>query len=88
MIFFEKERSKVRTLRVSFQGIARFFAPLGGFDLGWYWLSTKEERSSFFPIPHNTPFGTFGLRTYTLVSRPSFQITAPHFHPKFSLLQL
>ena len=40
MIFFENERSKVRTLRASFQEIARIFATLGGFNLGWYWLST------------------------------------------------
>ena len=39
MIFFEKERSQVRTLRVSFQEIARICAALGGFNLGCYRLS-------------------------------------------------
>ena len=43
MIFFENERSKVWTLRASFQGIARFFATLGGFDLGWYWLKIPKK---------------------------------------------
>ena len=54
MIFFENERSKVWTLRASFQGIARFFATLGGFDLGWYWLGiiklyhAEKQNASFF----------------------------------------
>ena len=38
MIFFENERSQVRTLRVSFREIARIFTALGGFDLDWHWL--------------------------------------------------
>ena len=42
MIFFENERSKVRTLRVSFREIARIFTTLGGFNLGWHWLRTKD----------------------------------------------
>ena len=40
MIFFENERSQVRTLRVNFREIARIFTTLGEFDLGWHWLST------------------------------------------------
>ena len=40
MIFFERERSQVRTLRVSFREIARIFGTLGGFNLGWHWLSS------------------------------------------------
>ena len=43
MIFFERERSQVRTLRVSFREIARIFGTLGGFNLGWYWLSNINE---------------------------------------------
>ena len=42
MIFFENERRQVRTFRVSFREIARIFATLGGFYLGWYWLSLAK----------------------------------------------
>ena len=35
----ENERSKVRTLRVSFQEIARICVALGGFDLACCWLT-------------------------------------------------
>ena len=41
-IFFENERSQVRTLRVSFWKIARILAALGVFDLGWYWLTNTN----------------------------------------------
>ena len=44
VIFFENERSQVRTLRVSFQEIARFFVAFGVFDLGWYWLTLKYKK--------------------------------------------
>ena len=47
MIFFENERSKVRTLRVSFREIARIFGVFGVFDLGCYWLRLK-----FCEFPH------------------------------------
>ena len=43
MIFLEKERSKVWTLRVSFREIARIFATLGGFNLGCYWLPSEKS---------------------------------------------
>ena len=43
MIFFENERSQVRTLRASFREIARIFAALGVFDLGWHWLKLAKR---------------------------------------------
>ena len=43
MIFFENERSQVRTLRASFREIARIFTTLGGFNLGWHWLQQRAR---------------------------------------------
>ena len=45
MIFFENERSQVRTLRASFREIARIFTTLGGFNLGWHWLGKNGNRT-------------------------------------------
>ena len=45
MIFFENERSKVWTLRVSFREIARIFGFFGVFDLGCYWLKAGAVYS-------------------------------------------
>ena len=58
MIFFERERSQVRTLQVSFREIARIFGTLGGFDLGWYWLAVAESNAQGFEwriIPYTSP---------------------------------
>ena len=49
MVFFENERSQVRTLRVSFREIARIFNTLGGFYLGWRWLSISVAKMLLEP---------------------------------------
>ena len=49
MIFFENERSKVRTLQVSFREIARIFTTLGGFNSGWHWLRITRSLRHFVP---------------------------------------
>ena len=41
MAFFENEGRQVRTFRVSFREMTRIFADLGGFNLGWHWLSSQ-----------------------------------------------
>ena len=45
-MLFEKERSKVSTLRANFREAARIFSISGVFDLDWYWLQRAFRSSS------------------------------------------